>query len=158
MVFAATAWNWIDPEVKYVKAWQVLSPGGHLAFWNATHVFPDDEDPFFREIQDVYAKLGEGKPTDINDYPRPGQLQEQRGEIEASGLFDVVGIRHFDWERIYHVEEYIDLLNTFSGHILMDDSKRDILYNEIRIRLNKRPDKSVRRHWGAVLHVARRCD
>lgn len=70
----------------------------------------------------------------------------------------MIDIRHFDWERIYHVEEYIDLLNTFSGHILMEDWKRDVLYNEIRLRLNKRSDKSVRRHWGAVLHVARRRD
>jgi SAM-dependent methyltransferase len=43
LAFAATAWNWIDPEVRYTKAWQVLRPGGHLAFWNATHVFPDVE-------------------------------------------------------------------------------------------------------------------
>lgn len=32
LVFAATAWNWIDPKVRYSKAWQVLRPGGHLAF------------------------------------------------------------------------------------------------------------------------------
>ncbi|GMA63001.1 hypothetical protein GCM10025859_34410 [Alicyclobacillus fastidiosus] len=70
LVFTATAWNWIDPEVKYVKAWQVLRRGGHLTFWNATHVFPEHEDPFFREIQDVYDELGVGRPKDIN-YPRP---------------------------------------------------------------------------------------
>jgi SAM-dependent methyltransferase len=50
LVFAATAWNWVDPEVRYLKAWQVLRHGGHLAFWNAVHVFPDGGDPFFREI------------------------------------------------------------------------------------------------------------
>ncbi|WP_152398835.1 class I SAM-dependent methyltransferase [Paenibacillus cellulositrophicus] len=157
LVFAATAWNWIDPKVRYSKAWQVLRPGGHLAFWNATHVFPDDGDPFFREIQDVYDELGEGKPKDT-DWPRPGELQEQREEIGQSGLFEVVHVRHFDWERLYHAEEYINLLKTFSDHILMEEWKREKLFSEIRVRLNSRPDSSVRRHWGAVLHVARRLD
>ncbi|MBB6674485.1 hypothetical protein [Cohnella nanjingensis] len=59
------------------------------------------------------------------------------------------------WERIYHVDEYIKLLEAFSGHILMEEWKRDKLFNEIRVRLNRRPEKSVSRHWGAVLHVAR---
>lgn len=156
LVFAATAWKWIDPKVKYEKAWQILRPGGHLAFWNANHVFPIGGDPFFREIQTVYHEIGEGEPVDYNHWPRPGELHEDREEIEESGLFEVVHIRHFDWERIYRTDEYIKLLETFSGHILMEDWKRDKLFNEIRVRLDQRSDQSVRRHWGAVLHVARR--
>jgi hypothetical protein len=31
LVFAATAWHWIDPAVKYAKAASLLRPGGHLA-------------------------------------------------------------------------------------------------------------------------------
>jgi hypothetical protein len=34
--------------------------------------------------------------------------------------------------------------------------RRDRLYGEIRRRLALRPDGLVRRHWGAVLHVARK--
>jgi hypothetical protein len=48
------------------------------------------------------------------------------------------------------------LLDTFSGHIAMADWQRDRLYGEIRRRLAARPDGQLRRHWGAVLHVARR--
>jgi SAM-dependent methyltransferase len=60
LVFAATAWHWIDPWVRYRKAWELLRPGGHLAFWEATHVFPDGGDPFFRELQHVYDEINEG--------------------------------------------------------------------------------------------------
>ena len=35
LVFAATAWHWVDPRVRYQRAWQALRPGGHLAFWDA---------------------------------------------------------------------------------------------------------------------------
>jgi trans-aconitate methyltransferase len=34
LVFAATAWRWLDPDVRYRKAWTLLRPGGHLAFWD----------------------------------------------------------------------------------------------------------------------------
>jgi SAM-dependent methyltransferase len=157
LVFAATSWDWVDPAVRYALAWRALRPGGHLAFWNATHVFPDGGDPFFEQIQDIYDEIGEGVPGGPV-WHRPGELAERTAEVEASGLFDVVYVRHFDWERRYDADGYIELLNTFSGHIAMDDWKRDRLYTEIRLRLNRRPGKTVRRHWGAVLHIARRRD
>jgi hypothetical protein len=118
-------------------------------------VLPDGGDTFFQEIQDVYDEIGEGLPPG-SVWPRPGELEERRAEIEASGLFEVVQVRHFDWERVYDAEGYVELLNTFSGHIAMEDWKRERLYREIRLRLGRRPDNAVRRHWGAVLHVARR--
>src|SRR5262249_11527363 len=84
LVFAATAWNWLDPAVRYQKAWHLLRSGGHLAFWNATHVFPANGDPFFREIQDVYDEIGEGLPPDAK-WPAPSELPDSRAEIEATG-------------------------------------------------------------------------
>jgi SAM-dependent methyltransferase len=157
LVAAATSWHWVDAEVRYRKAWEVLRPAGWLAFWSATHVFPDKGDPFFKEIQPVYEEIGEGLPPD-SIWPRPGELPDQRAEIENSGLFGDVVVRQFDWEVTYDAKSYIDLLQTFSGHIAMRPWQRERLFGEIRRRLSKRTDGLVRRHWGAVLHVARRID
>ena len=157
LVFAATAWHWIDPAVRYRKAWELLRPGGHLAFWSATHVVPASGDPFFREIQDVYDEIGEGLPGEWT-FLEPADLPGERAEIEESGLFTGVAVRRFDWEIVYTAEEYIRLLDTFSGHIDMAQWQRDRLYGEIRRRLAERPGGRLRRHWGAVLHVARRRD
>jgi SAM-dependent methyltransferase len=156
LVFAATAWHWVDPGSRYRRAWEVLRPGGHLAVWDATHVFPEGGDPFFRDIQQVYAEIGEGRPDEAR--PRPGELPGIAAEIEGSGWFEDVAVRHFDWEISYTAEEYLRLLDTFSGHIAMDARKRDRLYGEIRRRLAQRTDGRLRRGWGAVLHVARRRD
>jgi SAM-dependent methyltransferase len=157
LVFAATAWHWIDPAVRYRKAWEVLRPGGHLAFWSAIHVVPAAGDPFFREIQDVYDEIGEGLPGGWT-FLEPADLPDERAEIADSGLFAGIAVRRFDWEIVYTAEEYIRLLDTFSGHIEMAGWQRDRLYGEIRRRLAERPDGRLRRHWGAVLHVARRRD
>jgi len=157
LVFSATAWHWIDPAAGYQLAWRWLRPGGYLAVWAADHVFPADADPFFREIQEVYDEIGEGMPPGTG-YFAPGEQPDHRAAIEASGLFTVTSVRHFDWEISYTAEAYIALLDTFSGHIDMAGWQRERLYGEIRRRLAARPDGKVRRHWGAALQVAARRD
>lgn len=154
LVFAATAWKWTDPERRYRTAWDNLRAGGHLAFWDASHVFPAGGDPFFGEIQDVYDEIGQGDPFAL--WPPPEELPDSVAEVEASGLFEDVRVRRFDWEIAYRADDYIRLLDTFSSHIVMEPWQRDRLYGEIRRRLGERPDGMVRRHWGVVLHVARR--
>ena len=157
LVLAATSWHWIDPAVRYRKAWSLLRPGGHLAFWEAAHVVPDDGDPFFREIQDVYDEIGEGLPPGWV-FLTSRTLPDSGDKIEATGLFTGAAVRRFGWEISYSADDYIRLLDTFSGHIAMEPWQRDRLHAEIRRRLALRPDGLVRRHWGAVLNVARRKD
>jgi SAM-dependent methyltransferase len=154
LVFAATAWHWIDPAVKYRKAASLVRPGGHLAFWEAAHVVPDDGDPFFVEIQDVYDSIGCGA-ADGGVFAKPDTLASAEGEITASGLFPDILVRRFDWEISYTADSYIRLLETFSSNLVIATWQRERLYGEIRDRLALRPDGLVRRHWGAVLHVAR---
>jgi SAM-dependent methyltransferase len=157
LVFAATSWHWIDPSVRYQLAWDRLRPGGHLVIWGQSHVFPDGGDDIFRELQPVYDEIGEGlRPGEL--YLRPGETPDLRAEIEASGLFTDVLVRHFDWETVYDAEGYLRLLDTFSNHIAMAPWQRDRLYGEVRRRLALRPDGRLRRHWDSVLQVARRRD
>jgi len=155
LVFAATAWHWIDPAVKYAKAAALLRPGGHLSFWGAGHVTPAGGDPFFAELQEVYDEIGAGEPPG-HAFPTPETLASHESEIAESGQFTDIVIRRFDWEIRYTAESYIRLLETFSSNISMQPWQRDRLYGEIRRRLALRRDGLVRRHWGGVLHVARK--
>ena len=155
LVYAATAWHWLDPAIRYGKTHQLLRPGGHLAFWSARHAFPEGFDPFFSEIQEVYDAIGESHPDEWPPAP-PDDIPDDREEIEASGLFEEVVVRRYVWETSYTADEYIALLDTFSGHIAMDAAKREYLYGEIRQRIDQRHDRRVSRHWLAILHVARR--
>jgi SAM-dependent methyltransferase len=155
LVFAATAWHWVDPAMRYRRAADALAPGGYLALWGAVHVIPYDGDPFFEELQEVYDEINESLPPGA-PRPRPQELDDDHEEIEASGRFEVIDITQYDWETAYDADGYIDLLNTFSGHIAMEEWQRDRLYGEIRRRLARRPDGLLRRHWGGVLQIARR--
>ncbi|HEV2592736.1 MAG TPA: class I SAM-dependent methyltransferase [Gaiellaceae bacterium] len=151
LVFAATSWHWVDPTVRYAKARALLRSGGQLAFWGAFHALPEGFDPFFTGIQEVYDEIGESWQGKWPPPPPADQVEE----VEASGLFGDVQVRRYLWELPYTAEEYIALIATFSGHIEMTAAQRERLYSEIRSRLGAR---KVRRHWEAVLHVARRLD
>jgi SAM-dependent methyltransferase len=155
LVYAATAWKWVDPGVKYAKAAAALAAGGHLAVWDAGHAFPAGFDPFFTEIQKVYDEIGER--VEPWPPPLPEDLPDPHAAAFAeSGRFQVVGTRRHVWARRYTAEEYIALLGTFSGHIAMEPAQREHLFGEIRRRLAARPDGRVTRHWSAVLTVGRR--
>ncbi|MFD2356234.1 methyltransferase domain-containing protein [Nonomuraea ferruginea] len=134
----------------------LLTPGGHLAVWNADHAMPSDFDPFFTEIQKTYEEIGEG-----HDGPWPGPTPEEQddpmaAEFDASGHFTVVGTKLYVWALRYTADEYLALLDTFSGHIAMEPDKREHLYRQIRRLLAARPDGRLTRHWSAVLTVGRR--
>lgn len=66
--------------------------------------------------QQVYDEIGAGLPEGAT-YSRPGELPDQRENIEISGLFEPVLVRHIDWEVAYDTDGYIGLFDTFSGHI-----------------------------------------
>ncbi len=100
LVYAATAWHWVDPAVRYAKVHRLLRPAGHLAFWSALHAFPEGFDPFFAEIQEVYDALGESFDGEWPPAP-PEEAPDSSEEIHASGLFEDVRVRRYVWERDY---------------------------------------------------------
>jgi SAM-dependent methyltransferase len=144
---------WLDPAIRYRKAHRLLRPGGHLAFWSALHAFPVGFDPFFTEIQEIYDAIGESYGEEWPP-PPPEQLPDESHEIEASELFEDIRVRRYVWELPYTSDEYIALLDTFSGRIAMEAPKRERLYREIRTRIRSRPQQRVRRHWYAILQVS----
>jgi SAM-dependent methyltransferase len=155
MVFAATSWHWLDPEVRYEKAAGLLKPAGILAvLGGGGHAFPDGFDPFFTEIQKCYEALGE--PHLEWPPPRPDQVPDRQEEIECSGLFKVVGVKRYVWPVDYTADRYIDVLSTYSDHIAWDRWKRERLFSEVRRLIGARPSGTIRKHYLDILHVARR--
>jgi hypothetical protein len=78
--------------------------------------------------EQAYDEIGEDLPEGAR-HPRPGGLADQRDDIEASGLFQPVLVRHFEREVIYDADGYIRLLDASSGHIAMEPWKRRRLYS-----------------------------
>jgi SAM-dependent methyltransferase len=154
LVFAASSWHWLDPDLRYTKTARLLKPGGVLAIVDNGHAFPDGFDPFFTEIQKSYEDLGE--PHLEWPPPRPEDEPDRREEIERSDKFEVVGVKRHVWPIEYSAETYIDVLNTYSGHIAWEQWKRDKLYGDVRRLIVQRPEGRICKHYLSILHVSRR--
>ncbi len=153
-VVAFTAFHWLDPNVRYEKTAGVLDDGGALSIVDTRHVWPEGGDPFWAEVQEDYDAVA----PDPNDEapPRPDAVGELSAEIQSSGRFENVAVRRHLWDVTYSADEYIAVLDTYSGHRTFDDDTRQQLYDRIRRRIAARPSGAVTKTYLATLNVARR--
>jgi len=151
-VVAFTAFHWINPEVKFAKAARLLRDGGALAVVTTQHVSPDGGDPFWADVQEDYDTI---VPSDDNrPPPRPDDVGDLGGEIEASGCFRNVAVRRYLWDVSYTADDYISVLDTYSGHRALHHETRQRLYERIHRRIEARPERQVRKTYLAILNVA----
>jgi SAM-dependent methyltransferase len=154
IVFAANAWHWLEPSTRYSNASRFLKSRGRLALVTVTHAFPEGFDSFFTQIQDCYSTIGEGLRT--WPPPPPEEAPDERQAIVESGFFKDVSVRRYLWAVDYAADSYVDLLSTYSSHIAMNESKRDVLYAEVRRQISARPTGHIRKHYLSILHIAKR--
>jgi len=154
LALAITSWHWIDPAVRYPHAAAALKPGGTLAFARSEHVFPPGYDPFFEQIQDCYEAIGADRlPRPL---PQPESIPDAREEIEQFGLFEDIHVIRRLWTEEFTAEEHVALMNTASDHRLMEPSKREELFSEMRRLIASRPGGRVVKHNLMLLHIARK--
>jgi SAM-dependent methyltransferase len=153
-IVAFTAFHWVDPELRYRKAARLLRDSGSLAVAGSLHVQRPGGDTFWADVQEDYDAVVPS--PDNRPPPFPNEIESLRAEIEASGLFDYVGWRAYLWDQPYSADEYIALLNTYSGHRALDDERRAQLYDRIRRRIDARPEAGVTKTYITMLNVARK--
>ena len=114
-VVAGTAWHWIDPVAGAARAAQVLRPSGRLAlFW---HVFQLPE-AVAEAFAAVYRRLL--PDSDFHIPAHPGSAMQGYQSLFAAaadgigeaGGFGAVHQWHFDWEKRYSRDEWLDQMPT----------------------------------------------
>ena len=146
-VVAFTAFHWIPRELRYPSVAAVLREGGALAVVMVHHVVAEDADPFFLEVQADYDAVGKGGESPN----RPDDVEDFGAEMEASGLFRVIAERRYPWEVEYTADAYVDVLGTYSDHLMQEKETRERLFDLIRARIG---DRTVRKSYLATLDVA----
>ena len=143
LIISATAFHWVDPKVRYLKASQVLKSNGFLAIFSNQHVRKDEG--FFAESQSLYDKYYlpltvDRPPTHATNFPG----------VEA---FEEPIKRVYPWTQTYSSAQYIKLLGTYSGHIALSDENRDRLFEGIVNLIETKYDGQVTKHYEAVLDL-----
>lgn len=158
LAYAASAFHWLDREVRVPKMARALKGGGTLAlFWNK-HSGPHSE--LMIETCRLHVKHGyEHAWNEAEMRSRTGLTEEDirpwADEIDASELFGPVTVQTYPWSQDYTAEEYVALLDTFSGHRAMPEDMKRRLYRDIADLVNRHGGTITKQHT-SLLYLARR--
>jgi SAM-dependent methyltransferase len=154
LVLSATAFHWIDPAVRYVKAASALKRDGALAVINTYHVKGGTE-AFFEDVQSCYDSFmpADSPPRALRD---ADAIAPGTGPYEVSGLFTAVESRRYIWQQTYSAGVYTDLLSTYSDHIALPEETRAALLNCIASLIAERYSGSIDKQYLTELIVARK--
>jgi SAM-dependent methyltransferase len=125
LVLAATAFHWLDPAVRVVKAADALRPGGALATVTTHHVAGGDE-AFFAEAQACYERWDPETPAG-GALPTAAEVPTSSEELDATGRFGPAVFRRYERDLPYSTAGYIETLLTYSGHRALDSAARAAL-------------------------------
>lgn len=130
LVVCATAFHWIDPAVRLLRAAEALRPGGLLALITTHHVKGGTVD-FFERVQRCYEQWDPATPPDLRQVDEAGTATDN-SELDRSEHFDEVTVRRHARDIAYSVDEYIDVLLTYSNHRALDAPSRHGLLTCVR--------------------------
>jgi SAM-dependent methyltransferase len=151
VVVAATCWHWLDPDVRFARAFDALRPGGALAIIDTVHVSDERGDEVFAEIQRHYESCD---PTAVAPWEMPHVSSLEPPQVDLD-LFREPAFRAFPWVGTFTAREYLDLLSSFSGHRAMAPEDRACLYDGIAGVIADHGGR-IQKHHAFTLTVAMR--
>ena len=146
LIISATAFHWVDPKVRYLKASEMLRSDSFLAVFSNQHVRKDEG--FFAESQSLYDKYYlpltvDRPPTHATNFPGVEVFEEPIKRV-------------YPWTQTYSSAQYIKLLGTYSGHIALSDENRNLLFEGITNLIETKYDGQVTKYYEAVLDFRER--
>jgi SAM-dependent methyltransferase len=127
LIVAAQCWHWVAPDVRFVKAARVLSPGGTLAVFG--HVPVELPERLRDAVQRIYLHhVGRWLPPPEAWYLPAGPF---KGWFSESGLFQPVEHSCYEWVWRHTSASYVDFLRTRSDHRMLADEQRERLLADL---------------------------
>lgn len=140
LVYAASAFHWVDAEIGCPKVYRLLKQGGTFVLFRNNPV-PADGEEIYEEIQSVYEKYYHSYYTSRKrpvrksreDFWKPSEIYNsfRFEDLELYGFRDVI-MKLYDASQTYSADEYIALLDTYSDHRGLPDVNREALYAGIK--------------------------
>lgn len=152
-VFACNSFHWVDPAVRFVKAAEVLSPGGHLVVLSTPWVIPEGADEFWWEVQDDWEAVGAQRIDPATK--RPELILDLAPAVRASRLFEEPIITRHLFDVTFSADEYATNLSTQSAVKELPGTSQAELVERVRRRIEQRGGH-VTAHLLATLTVATR--
>jgi SAM-dependent methyltransferase len=150
LLVCAQAWHWVDPVARWVRAAEVLRPGGALAlFWN--HDRPADAE-LTAQLQVAHDRWTPDIRID-DPLPEGGAADQWPGPFLAQlSSFTDLESRRYTWERVLSGADYVELLSTMSKYRVQSEATRRRLFDDLLVVAGE----SVVVAMDTTLYLARR--
>jgi SAM-dependent methyltransferase len=155
LVYVATAFHWITPEVRFAKSHALLKRAGHLAIIYRHHVSDERGDAFTAATQPIYRCYERDMAAGARTYV-PRRRDDLRPDLIDEALFTPVSFAAFPQVARYSADQYVDLLGTYSPTLAMPSDARKVFLGDIRRLIDDRFGGQVLQHYAMSLQVARR--
>jgi SAM-dependent methyltransferase len=122
-VFSASAYHWISQRSQTNRPAAILAPGGVVAIVDLIQVESPDDLGFFASAQSIYERYGQGHtgpPAPARDRVDP----PIHALLKADQRFGSTALQRYDWNQTYTASQYRNLMLSYSGTQMMQESAR----------------------------------
>lgn len=154
LLFAATAFHWLDPAVRFERSADLLKPGGTLAIFANIH--PRPFTGFFADVQRFYRELGPEWGNPDTSATTDDHIDQGLRELAEHSSFTTAVSQSYKWSRTYTSQEYSRLLATYSDHVRLGPTKLGKLQNDIRHLIDSNHGGTITRPYETLLCMAKR--
>lgn len=172
MLFSATAYHWVAPEVRWRLAADVLRPGASIALATNRTVAGGEFDDVYEASRELHARhapeiefgIPEPARSIMDEVHAAGpdigavwaNAETKSGASLAGPLFTAPEIRWYEWTQSYDTAGAVGLLSTYSVYLRVPPERRAPLLDGIAEIVRTRFGGTVTRRYLAVLAVATR--
>jgi SAM-dependent methyltransferase len=153
LIYAASAFHWIDAEVGCPKVLRLLKNGGAFVLFR-NNTYRQEGNSLDVAIDAVYEKYYYNhyhrydRPVDLSkmvydDFLKPAEIHRgfRFNSLEQFGFTDIT-MNLYNGSQTYEADEYIALMDTMSDHRAMPKKNRAALYAGIK--------EAILRHGGQL--------
>ena len=145
LVYAASAFHWVDAKIGCPKVFRLLKPCGTFALLR-NNIYTADGDALYEEIQAAYAKHYLSYYTSKKRWSRNScdDLMEPSGILNGFGFEDLrehgfgdISMKFYEKTFSYSADNFIALMGTMSDHRELPEGNRTALYAGIKEAITK---------------------
>jgi ubiquinone/menaquinone biosynthesis C-methylase UbiE len=131
LVYCATAFHWIKPEVKFAKPYALLKERGYIAIIYTHYISDKSHDAFFKAAHAIFKKYDTCNATAKGKSPVLPTDEVKEVGLDTD-LFKPILFKTFPEILYYSIDDYIKLISTFSFIIAMEKNNKESFLKELR--------------------------
>jgi SAM-dependent methyltransferase len=154
LVYVATAFHWLDPEIRFKKTHSLLKSGCFISIIRTCHILSGETKDFFDKTQPIYNQF-----ANVSEKAAKSQvtkLADIKADILDTDLFKQVYFKVFPMRITYTSEQYIKLLSTFSEVIAMNPGEQTSFLEQISNLIKNEFGGKIVKEFGIPLTIGRK--